>query len=291
MFPANFDYYRPSSVEEALSLLGEKADAKLLAGGHSLIPMMKLRLAMPAAVIDIGRVAELRGVHWSGGVLKIGALTTHAELASSEEIAAHCPLISEAAAKIADPAVRNKGTIGGNIAHADPASDLPAVLIAVGAKVVLRGPKKERTVVAADFFKGLLETDVGEDEILSRIEVPDLHGTSGHTGSVYLKVEHPASGYAVCGAAAVVRKNPDGTCAEARLAFNGITAVPWHGEALSKALEGGPLDDAVIAQAVHDHVYIEDPLEDLHASGIYRIELAKVYGRRALVAARDRAKG
>ena len=127
MIPAAFDYHRPADVASAIALLQEHGDsARALAGGHSLIPMMKLRLAMPAALIDVGRVEELRGVHWAGGVLKIGALTTHAELAVSEEIAAHCPLIAEAASKIADPAVRNKGTIGGNLAHADPASDLPA---------------------------------------------------------------------------------------------------------------------------------------------------------------------
>lgn len=291
MYPASFEYFRPESIGDAVHLLGEHDDAKLLAGGHSLIPMMKLRLAQPQVLIDIGRVEDLRGVHWSDGVLKIGALTTHADLASSEEIRAHCSLIAEAAAQIGDPAVRNKGTIGGNIAHADPASDLPAVLVAAEATVVLTGPKGERRVAARDFFQDLLMTDLGEDEILTRVEVPDIHGDSGHTGAAYLKAEHPASGYAVCGAAAIVRKNADGTCASARLAFNGVSATPYTSDALSKELEGTKLDDAILGQAVNDHIHIDDPLGDIHASGLYRMELAKVYGRRALRAARDRAKG
>jgi len=288
MIPASFDYYRPASVDEALGLLSEHAGAKLLAGGHSLLPMMKLRLAQPPALIDVGRLADLKGIRRVRGSVHVGALTTHAELASSQELKAHCPLIPEAAAKIGDPAVRNRGTIGGNIAHADPASDLPGVLVAAGATVVVGGRNgKERSVAAKDFFKGLLETDVRESEILLRVEIPE----HADAGVAYLKVEHPASGYAVCGAAALVRKNPDGTCADARLAFNGVTATPYYNEALSKDLKGQPLDDAVIDQAVLDHVHIDDPLEDLHASGLYRMELAKVYGRRALKAARDRARG
>jgi carbon-monoxide dehydrogenase medium subunit len=290
MYPASFEYHRPASVGEAVRLLGEHEGAKVLAGGHSLLPMMKLRLAHPPALIDIGRIADLKGIHRKGDATHIGALTTHTELASSVELKTHCPLISEAAAKIADPAVRNKGTIGGNIAHADPASDLPAVLVALGARIVLTG-RSERTVAAKDFFVGLLTTDVREDEILTRVEVPDVHGKGGPTGTAYLKVEHPASGYAVCGAAAVVSKNADGTCAAARLCFNGVTATPYDAEGLAKDLVGQPLNDSVIDQAVLDHVHIDDPLSDVHASGLYRMELAKVYGKRALKAARDRARG
>ncbi|RMH17144.1 MAG: xanthine dehydrogenase family protein subunit M [Acidobacteria bacterium] len=289
MFPARFDYHRATTVDDALRLLGEHPGAKLLAGGHSLIPMMKLRLAMPEVLIDVGRVSELKGIEREEGKIYVGALTTHAELAASEVLAAHCPILAEAASKIADPAVRNKGTIGGNVAHADPASDLPAVLVATGAVIHLKG-RRQRQVKAADFFTGLLATDLGEDEILTRIEIPDLHGRSGHAGSAYLKYEHPASGYAICGAAAVVKKNADGTCAAASLALNGVSATPFDAARVCRELIGAPLDDAVIRQAVNDHLHVGDPLSDVYASGLYRAELAKVYGRRALRLARDRAR-
>lgn len=291
MFPASFDYYRAASVEDAVRLLAEHHEAKLIAGGHSLLPMMKLRLAEPLTLIDVARIAELQGLRHENGKVYIGALTTHWVLETSDILAAHCPLLKEAAGKIGDPAVRNKGTIGGNIAHADPASDLPAVLVAVDATIHLHGLDGHRTVAAGDFFLGLLTTDVRPGEILTLIEIPELHGATGHTGSCYLKFEHPASGYAICGAAAVLRKNPDGTAAEVRLAFNGVSETPYVADAVALSLAGSPLDDAVIDQAVDDGVAIDEPLGDVHASGLYRVELAKVFGKRALKIARDRAHG
>lgn len=286
MVPAKFDYHRAGSVDEALELLGRHPGAKLLAGGHSLIPMMKLRLAQPPAVVDIGRVGELRGVQATDAGLRIGALTPHAEVAASAEVRRDCPLLAEAAAQIGDPQVRNKGTVGGNVAHADPASDLPAVLVVLGATLHLRGPGGSRQVAARDFFLDLLTTDLGEGEILTAVEVPRL---SAGTGSAYLKVEHPASGYAVCGAAAVVRLE-GGTCREARLAFNGVAATPAVADGALGGLVGGSLDDGAVARALAGFS-VEDPLGDVHASGEYRQHLARVYGARALARARDRARG
>ena len=172
MFPSQCDYFRAVSTHEAIELLDQHRNATILAGGHSLIPMMKLRLASPEVLIDIGRIAEIRGVSRDDGRLGIGALTTHAELAGSEILAADCPLLAAAAAPIADPQVRNRGTIGGNIAHADPASDLPAVLVALDAEIELLSANGTRRVSAGDFFVGLLESDVRPGELLTRIEVP-----------------------------------------------------------------------------------------------------------------------
>jgi carbon-monoxide dehydrogenase medium subunit len=286
MIPASFDYHRANTVDEALRLLGQHDDAKLLAGGHSLIPMLKLRLAMPATLIDIGRVPDLKGIQNLGEAVRIGALTTHGEVAASELLQTHCRILAEAAGKIGDPQVRNKGTVGGNIAHADPASDLPAVLVATGATVHLQGPGGSRTVAAADFFLDLLTTDLHEGEILTAITVPKL---APPAGSAYLKHEHPASGYAVCGAAAVLRM--DGPqVAGAALAFNGIAAKAVNATTVAAALVGTSASDAEIDAAVDGNLTVEDPLGDVHASGEYRVHLAKVYGKRALKLARDRAR-
>ncbi len=285
MYPAKCDYHRAASAAEAVDLLGQHDNAKLLAGGHSLIPMMKLRLAEPAALIDIGCIAELRGVSESGDTIRVGALTTHAEIAASEVLGTRCSLLAEAAGQIGDPQVRNKGTIGGNIAHADPASDLPAVLVALGATVHVLGAGGERAVAAGDFFVDLLTTDLQAGEIVTAVEVP---ASAPGSGSAYLKVEHPASGYAVCGAAASVSFD-GGSCAAAALAFNGVAAVPVDAQAVAGALIGTAADDGTIASAIEAHLAIEDPLGDLHASGEYRVALARTYGRRALEKARDRA--
>ena len=279
MFPASFDYVRADSLDQVISLLGEHADAKLLAGGHSLLPMMKLRLAAPATLIDIGRVSELRGISLGAGELRVGALTTHHEVATSEMVREHLPILAEAAAKIGDPAVRNRGTVGGNIAHADPASDLPAVLVALGARVHLRSAAGERIARAADFFTGLLETDLGDGEVLVAVSAPVL---GAGDGCAYLKVEHAASGYAVCGAAAVIRG------AVAALALGGVAATPLAAAAVAESLTDSDFSDAAIDDAVSQHLEVVEPLSDAQADGAYRAHLAQVYGKRALKAARDR---
>lgn len=285
MIPASFEYVRAGSLDEAVRLLGDHSGAKAIAGGHSLLPMMKLRLAQPETLIDIGRVPELRGVTEEDGALRIGALTTHAELASSEQIRARCPLLAEAASDVGDPQVRNRGTIGGNIAHADPASDLPAVLVACNATVHLRGGDGARAVAADDFFIDLLTTDLRSGELITAVTVASC---PDGCGCAYVKVEHPASGYALCGAAARVVMR-DGSCTEAALCFNGVTPRPFDASAVASALVGGDAGDAAIDAAVKEHLQIDDPLGDLHASEEYRVELARVHGRRALKQARERA--
>lgn len=286
MYPAKFEYYRASRVEEAVQLLTEHSGAKVLAGGHSLIPMMKLRLVRPPALVDIGRISELVGVEEKKGRLRVGALTTHAAVAASDVLKSKCPLLAEAASHVGDLQVRNKGTIGGNLVHSDPGADLPAVILALEAVLHASGSKGDRQINASDFFVDLLETDLQADEVLTAVELPIL---AAETGSCYLKFEHPASGYAVCGVAASLNLADDGSCQQARLCFNGITATPFDAAAVTEALIGKPLDDDAIDHAVNDHLEITDPIGDLFASGPYRTEMAKVYGRRALKTARDRA--
>ena len=288
MYPAKFDYYRAGTVQEAISLLQEHEDAKVLAGGHSLIPTMKLRLAQPAVLVDIGRIADLKGVTKANGTLRVGALSTHATVAGSADVQASCQVLAEAAANIGDPQVRHKGTVGGNIAHADPASDLPAVVLALDGVIHISGGSGDRQVKAADFFVDLLTTDLQEDEILTAIEVSALGSNSG---SAYLKFANPASGYAICGAVAVVNLAGDGACESARLCFNGVTATPLDASAVANALAGAALDDATIDQAVDNNLAIDEPMGDIHASGPYRVGLAKTFAKRALKLARDRAQG
>ncbi len=287
MYPARFEYLRASTLAEAMSLVRAHDGSKFLAGGHSLLPMMKLRLAQPPVLIDISRLPELSGVELEGNTLRVGALTTHAELASSELVRSSCPLLAEAAGQIADPAVRNKGTIGGNLAHSDPGSDLPAVVQALNATLVVTGPDGSRSVAAQDFFVDLLESDLRSDEILTAIEIPVL---SAGAGSCYLKFEHPASGYAVCGAAAIVSVDEDGRCREAALSLNGVAATPVMVTGIGSALSGSTLGDDDIDRAVDDHLSVSDPMGDIFASAPYRVHLAHVYAKRALKTARDRAR-
>ena len=287
MFAANFDYYRASSVADAGRLLAEHPGAKLLAGGHSLIPLLKLRLAAPSAVIDIGRVAELRGISAGSDGLRIGALTTHAEIAASSDVRQHAAALAEAAGQIGDPAVRNRGTIGGNLAHADPASDLPTVLAALGATLSVVGPGGERSVAADGFFQGLMMTALGEDEVLTAITVP---AAGAGSGSAYAKFPHPASRYAVVGAAACVTAS-NGSCSGASVAVGGLTPAPVRCAGVEGALSGQALTAdtiAAAAEAVAGDVG-DDLIGDVFASADYRKAVASVYVRRALTAAAERA--
>jgi carbon-monoxide dehydrogenase medium subunit len=288
MFPSQFDYYRAGSTAEAGQLLAEHSDAKLLAGGHSLIPILKLRLATPETLIDIGRIAELKGITVSAGAVRIGALTTHAELASSSDIRQHAAGLAEAASQIGDPAVRNRGTIGGNIAHADPASDLPTILVALGATVHATGPNGARTIAAEEFFQGMMTTALAANEILTAVEVPvQRKGES----SAYAKFAHPASRYAVVGAAAALRVE-GGVCAGARIAVGGLTPAPRRLTAVEAALAGQPLNADTIARAAVETAsgLGEDLLGDIYASAEYRKAVASVWVRRAIAAAAARLK-
>jgi carbon-monoxide dehydrogenase medium subunit len=287
MFAPTFDYYRAGAVREALTLMEQHPGAKLLAGGHSLIPLLKLRLTAPPAVIDIGRIAELKGISSSGGTIRIGALTTHSELAGSPVLRADCPILSDAASHIGDAQVRNCGTIGGNVAHADPASDLPTVLLALEARFLIAGSKGERRVAAADFFQGMMTTAIGDGEILTAVEVP---AKKPEQGMAYAKFAHPASRYAVIGAAAIVTMSK-GACAGAQVALGGLLPAPVRLEKVEAALIGTPASDAAIGKAVGAVVsHLDgDVLGDVFASADYRKAVAPVYVKRALAAAVQRA--
>lgn len=287
MYSADFDYHRARSIADAQRLLAATPGAKLLAGGHSLVPLLKLRLAAPPAVIDIGRIPELRGISREGDSIRIGALTTHADLASSAELRTSAAALADAAANVGDPAVRNRGTIGGNVAHADPASDLPAVLVALGASFVAVGPKGERTIPADRFFTGILSTALADDEILLAVLVPaSVRGQ----GSAYVKFKHPASGYAVMGAAALVTVK-DGTCSDARVALGGLLPHARRMPAVEKALTGTRTGAAAVA-AASTQVRADlkdDVIGDIYASAEYRTAMAPVYVARAVAAAVARA--
>ena len=288
MIPAQFDYHRPETISQAVQLLQSNPDAKVLAGGHSLVPVMKMRLADPSALVDIGRIAELKGISRSNGSLRIGATTTYYEIATSDAVKAAAPLLAEAAGQIGDRQVRYRGTIGGNISHADPASDLPATVLALNATLHFSGPNGSRTISAANFFVDLMTTALDPGEILTAVEIP---AASAHSGSAYLKFEHPASGYALCGAAAIVSLDKGGKCSAARLCFNGVNSHALDAASVAAALVGSDLSDAAIDAAVDGHLTVPDPMGDMFASGEYRAQVANVYGKRALKLARDRARG
>lgn len=288
MIPPKFDYHRPSSVQEAVQLLQSNPDAKVLAGGHSLVPVMKMRLAAPAALVDIGRIADLKGISNGGGSLRIGATTTYHEIANSADVKAAAPLLAEAAGQIGDRQVRYRGTIGGNLSHSDPASDLPAAVLALNGTLHVTGPNGSRTIAASDFFVDLMTTALEPDEILTAVEIP---AASDKSGSAYVKYEHPASGYALCGAAALVSLDGGGNCASARLCFNGVNAHALDAASVASALVGSDLSDSAIDAAVDGNLSIPDPMGDMFASGEYRAQVANAYGKKALKLARDRARG
>ena len=288
MVTSSFDYYAPTSVADALALLDQHGDdAKLLAGGHSLIPLLKFRLATPAALIDIGRLDELKGISVTDGRVRIGALTTHAELAASSELAERCPALGEAAGLIGDPAVRNRGTIGGNVAHADPASDLPTVLRALDATIAVTVDDGERSIPAADFFEGMMETALGDHDIVTAIEVP---AAGAGQGQAYVKFSHPASRYAVVGAAAAVTL-VGGTVGVVAVALGGLVPAARRAASVEEALAGqAPTADAIAAAAAAVSADLGDELiGDIYASAEYRRAMAPVCVKRALRAAVERS--
>jgi carbon-monoxide dehydrogenase medium subunit len=281
MYPPKFDYYRATSVEEAISLM-QSHQGKFLAGGHSLIPVMNLRLSDPGALIDIGRIEALKGISVNGNTVRIGALTTHAMVAASAAVPA---VLSEAASMIGDPQVRNRGTVGGNISLADPASDLPTVFSALNATMHIQGPGGSRSVSADDFFVDLFMTALGEDDLLVAIEVPAANGA----GSAYAKLFNPASRYAMVGAAAVVSVS-NGVCSSASVAIGGLTPKATKANSVSAALTGQPLNaDTIAAAAEAVNNDLGEVLGDIHADADYRRAMAPVYVKRALMKAAERA--
>jgi carbon-monoxide dehydrogenase medium subunit len=281
MFPNDFKYAAPTSLQAAIDLLQQNPDAKVLAGGHSLLPLMKLRLVSASMLVDIGQISELKGIRANGGVI-IAAYTTYRELEESQVLVVRAPMVRECVRQIGDPQVRNRGTIGGSLAHADPAADLPAVVLALGAELKAVGPNGERTIAADDFFVDMLQSALEDSELLTAITIPQI---VGRVGMAYEKFKHPASGYAIVGIAAVVRKGDDGTVSECRVAVTGAGPKVQRARAAEAALKGGA-DVAAVAEQAADGL---DFIGDISASEEYRAHLTRVLTKRALTRAMERA--
>jgi aerobic carbon-monoxide dehydrogenase medium subunit len=282
MYPAQFDYHTPGTIREALDLLGRhKDDAKLLAGGHSLLPAMKFRLSQPKHLVDLKKVPGLTGIKEDGGMLVIGAMTTHYAIESSPVVKSKCPVLASTAGLIGDPMVRNMGTIGGSLAHADPAADYPAAIIALGAEMVAEGPKGKRTIKADDFFKGLLTTALAPDEILTEVRVPVCGPT---VGCAYLKFPHPASRFAVVGVAAVLTVD-GGRVTKAGVGITGAGTKAVRAKGVEAGLSGKALDAASIQAAADKAPDGVDVQADLQGSVEYKQHLLKVFARRSIEAA------
>jgi len=289
MYPYPFTYHRATSIEDALGLLGELGDdGKILAGGHSLLPVMKLRLAQPGHLIDITGVAELSGVRRSGDSIEIGALTTHGEVETDATLLGSLGLLSEIAHVVGDQQVRNRGTFGGALAHADPAADYPAGVLALDGEIVARGPNGERTIPVGEFFQGFLTTALGPDEILTAVRFPAL---PANTGTRYEKLANPASGYAIVGVAAVVTLDGNGAAALVRIGITGAGDVAYRATSVETALAGKTLDTETVKAAADTAVDGIEVLADVHAPAEYRARVTKNLVRRAVLTAAGRARG
>lgn len=288
MIPENFEYCTPVSLSEAIGLLEKHGDeAKVLAGGHSLIPMMKLRLASPAAVIDIGRIPELSYINEHDGHIRIGSLTTHQAIANAYSVQTKSRALAEAAEQIGDIQVRNKGTIGGSLAHADPAADYPAAILASGATIVAAGPKGDREIAATDFFVDMLTTALEQSEIIREIRIPVSKNVGG---SAYVKLEQMASGFAICGVAAYIEVDGD-QISKAAIGITGVAPSAYRAKATENALLGQISQELETIRAAA--VKATDgiiALEDIHASADYRLDLARIFTTRAIEAAIARAE-
>jgi len=288
MFPAQFQYHRAGSVKEALGMLQQFGDdAKLLSGGHSLLPMMKLRLAQPAHLVDIGGIGDLAGIREEGGKIVIGGATIHDAVASSSVVRGKLGLLAECAAAIGDIQVRNRGTIGGSLAHSDPAADYPAGIQALEAEIRLESGSGARTVKAQDFFIDLMTTAIKPGEILTNVTFTPH---PARTGYAYLKHRQPASGFAVVGIAALVTLDAKGNCERIRVGVTGLGAKAFRAAAVESALTGKKPEAAAIGQAASHAADGIDALADIHASAEFRSELARVYTRRAIQQAISRVK-
>jgi aerobic carbon-monoxide dehydrogenase medium subunit len=279
MIPATFDYVRAESVDHAVATLAERGDeAKVLAGGQSLLPLMRLRLATPDVVVDVGRLGDLRGVREDGSALALGALTTLYEVMNNALVRQHAGLLAEATGMVADPAVRHRGTFGGALAHADPAGDLPAVALALGAEMIVQGPNGRRTIPTAKFFVDYLETALAPDELLVEVRVPKLGSGWGFR---YEKLNRVAQAWAIVGVAAAVRRD-NGSIAEARIGLTNMGSTPVRATAAEQALTGAAVSDDAVAQAAERAAEGTRPPSDLSGQADYRQHLARVLTRRAV---------
>jgi aerobic carbon-monoxide dehydrogenase medium subunit len=287
VIPGAFEYHRPRSLDEVTALLTEHGDeGRLLAGGHSLIPMMKLRLANPSHLIDLRLVAGLKEIQEAGSAIRIGAMTTQAEVIASELLAARVPILRETALQIADPQVRYCGTIGGNVANGDPGNDMPAVMLALGADFVARG-SGERAMAARDYYQAAFTTALADNEVLTALRIPVP--PAGH-GWAYEKMKRKVGDYATA-AAAVVLVMEGGVCRDARIALTNLADVPLLAEAAGQVLIGTPVDGAATLNAAAAAVAITEPASGLHGPAEFRKHVAGVMVRRAILRARERAGG
>ncbi len=284
MIPAAFEYIAPTSLDEALALLASHGDAaKVLAGGQSLLPLMKLRLVFPTCLIDLGRVPGLAYVEENGsaspdGSIRIGAMTPYRQLEESELVRGECPLLAQTASLVADVQVRNRGTMGGSLAHADPTGDMPAAAMALGAEIRVVGPRGDRVISVDDFLTGFFTTDLAPDELLTEIRVPRLLGWR----SAYFKAAPRASGFTIAGVAVCLRLGEDSTCEDIRIGVTGVTDKPFRAVSVEAALRGRRLDDRTIqegAASVTEGLWVMD---DLRASAEYRAHIARLYTARAI---------
>jgi len=279
MIPESFDYQRASTVSEAISLLQQHGeDAKIVAGGHSLVPTMKLRLATPGTLIDIGGISELKYINDKGDYLAIGAGATHWMIESSDLIQKKAPGLSQAAAQVGDVQVRNRGTIGGVLAHSDPQADYPGVVLALDATLVVQGSRGERTIAVSDYFTGLWETALGDDELLTEVRIPT---DSANANSCYLKFPQPASRYPYVGCA-VAMDSSAGSCTDIRVGFSGVGETAFRDSGIEDALRGNTLNESAIASASAKAADGRSVLSDVFVSEEYRRAMAQVYVKRAL---------
>lgn len=279
MIPRPFELHSPATVAEAVAMLKRLRDPKVLAGGQSLVPLMKLRLVSPANLVDIGRIRGLRYVRKEGGRLAIGSMTTHHDLAASFLVAARCPALAEAAAKVGDVQVRNRGTIGGTSCHADPSADVPAVLVSLDAEFRVASPSGRRSITAERFFRDIFTTDLRRNEVLTEVRVPVL---PRRTGGAYLKLQRAKSDLAIVGVAATVTLDRAGACRDARIGLAGVGPTPIRATEAEEELEGEEPTDAVLARAADKAAEASDPSSDIRGSAEYKRAMVKVFVERAV---------
>jgi aerobic carbon-monoxide dehydrogenase medium subunit len=289
MIPPAFDYIAPQSLAEAVrALVAHGEEAKLLAGGHSLLPLLKLRLANPKLLIDLSKIPGLSNISQQDDTIVVGALTTHYQIESSELLKSKCPLLPQTARAIGDVQVRNRGTIGGSLAHADPSADWPAAILALGGELKLSGSRGERRIAVEEFFLGAMTTVVEPTEILTEIRVPV---SPRRCGSAYLKMAQQASGFAIVGVAVWLRVAQDGRCEDIGVGVTGLSEKPFRARTVESRLRGNKLTPKLIAESTAQVAEGNDPMEDLHASAKFRAHLAQVYTSRAIEEAGKRAVG